>query len=238
MLVEYKQVDLWQKDAKVLNQINFTANKGEFIYIIGAVGAGKSSILKSIYAELPIQTGEANVLGFDMKKLKRKHLPELRRQLGIVFQDFQLLSDRTVKENLLFVLKATGWKKKADIELRIAETLSLVKMEHKADKYPHELSGGEQQRVAIARAILNKPKLILADEPTGNLDRETGQSIVKLLRSICLEGTTIVMTTHNLDLLTQFPGIVYHCLESQVSEVTKEYNSPLEINPVTSTDNT
>lgn len=210
-LIVYKGVDINQQELGVLNNVNFELKKGEFVYLIGKVGSGKSTFLKTIYGELDICGGEAYVLGHDMRTIKQKDVAGLRRKLGIVFQDFQLLTDRTVYDNLDFVLRATGWKQRVDRENRIDEVLRLVGMENKGYKMPNELSGGEQQRIVIARAILNKPEIILADEPTGNLDVETGRNIVSLLREICLQGSAIIMTTHNLNLLTEFPGKVYRC---------------------------
>lgn len=226
MLIEYKKVNIYQQDNKpVLADVDFHADEGEFIYIIGKVGSGKSTLLKSIYFELDVEEAEkANVLGQDITKLKRKHVPTLRRQMGIIFQDFQLLGDRTVRKNLRFVLKATGWKNKNDIDKRINDVLTDVGMVEMADKMPHELSGGEQQRVAIARAILNKPKLIVADEPTGNLDPETAESIIQLLRGISATGTAVIMTTHNMPLLDKYPGIVYRCIGGKLEEITNDFN--------------
>lgn len=226
MLVEYKKVNVLQTDGKpILTNVNFNVNEGEFIYLIGRVGTGKSSLLKTMYFELDVKDAEsATVLNHDLVSLKRKHIPALRRQMGIIFQDFQLLSDRTIRRNLEFVLKATGWKKKDEITERINEVLAEVGMEDKIDQMPHELSGGEQQRVAIARAILNKPKLIIADEPTGNLDPETAENIIKLLREISQTGTSVVMSTHNLPLLDKYPGIVYRCSDGNLEEVTNDYN--------------
>jgi len=226
MLIDYKKVNIYQQDdAPVLADVDFHADDGEFIYIIGKVGSGKSTLLKTIYFELDVQEAEcANVLGQDLLKLKRKHVPTLRRQMGIIFQDFQLLGDRTVYQNLRFVLKATGWKDKNDIDKRINDVLSDVGMAEKADKLPHELSGGEQQRVAIARAILNKPRLIVADEPTGNLDPETAESIIQLLRGISATGTAVVMSTHNMPLLDKYPGIVYRCVGGRLEEITNDFN--------------
>ena len=194
-LISYSNVSIWQQEQEILENISFSINPGEFVYLIGKVGSGKSTFLKSIYGELDIKDGNATVLGYDMKSIKRKHIPALRRRIGIVFQDFQLLTDRTVKENLEFVLKATGWKNNNDIQTRITEVLTQVGMETKGYKMPNELSGGEQQRIVIARAILNKPELILADEPTGNLDVETGHRIVELLREICSQGSAIIMVS-------------------------------------------
>ncbi|MDE6003542.1 MAG: ATP-binding cassette domain-containing protein [Prevotella sp.] len=226
MLIDYKKANIYQKDGiLVLQDVDFHVNEGEFIYIIGRVGAGKSTLLKSLYFELDVSEAEnAFVLNHDLRGLKRKYVPALRRQMGIIFQDFQLLSDRTVHDNLAFVLKATGWKKKADIEERIADVLEDVEMEAYAGRYPHELSGGEQQRIAIARAILNKPKIIIADEPTGNLDPETASNILQLLRKITDTGTAVVMTTHNIPLLSQYPGIVYRCIDQRLEEITDDYN--------------
>lgn len=223
ILIDYKQAEINQQDYCVLQEVSFELKKGEFVYLIGKVGSGKTSLLKSFYAELPVDNGSAVVLGYDMRRLKRKHIPYLRRKLGIVFQDFQLLMDRTVYENLDFVLRATGWKSKNEINARIEEVLQQVGMSNKGYKLPTELSGGEQQRIVIARAILNSPTLILADEPTGNLDQETGKAIVELLHRICEAGAAVVMTTHNLNLLEQFPGRVCRCEDHHIQDVTKEY---------------
>ncbi len=225
MFIEYKNVNIYQDDVCVLGNVNFHVDEGEFIYIIGHVGSGKSSLLKTIYCELDIDEGdEAVVLGRNLLKIKRKEVPALRKELGIIFQDFQLLHDRSVYKNLRFVLKATGWKGKTEIDERIDEVLEAVGMVDKKMKMPYELSGGEQQRIAIARAILNKPKMILADEPTGNLDPETADNIVSLLKQISLTGTAVVMSTHNLPMLDKYPGIVYQCNEGQIKDVTEEYN--------------
>lgn len=226
MLVDYKNVNIYQQsDIPVLSSVNFHVDEGEFIYIIGRVGSGKSSLLKTVYFELDVnEADEATILGHDIRNLKRKHVPSLRRQMGVIFQDFQLLSDRTVYKNLVFVLKATGWKDKKKIDNRIAEVLNDVGMQDKAQKLPHELSGGEQQRIAIARAILNKPKLIVADEPTGNLDPETAENIIKLLRYISQTGTSVIMSTHNMPLLDKYPGIVYRCSDGHLEEVTNCFN--------------
>lgn len=229
MLIQLQDVELYQDDEKVLEHVNFCVNENDFIYIVGKVGSGKSSLLKSLYGELPLESGEAEVLGFNMSRLRNRHIPQLRRQLGIVFQDFQLLHELTVRNNLDFVLRATGWKKKLR-PARIQEVLALVGLEDKADKYPHELSGGEQQRVCIARALLNHPKVILADEPIGNLDPETSRHIMHILQAAREQGTAIVMVTHNLHLLNEFPGIVYRCADGTMSEVTPEYQAPIEIN--------
>ena len=227
MLIDYEKVNVYQEDTPVLKAVDFHVDEGEFIYIIGKVGSGKSSLRKTFYCELDIDGDEAvksEVLGRDLKTLRRKDIPALRREMGIIFQDFQLLHDRTVRKNLEFVLKATGWKNKDDIRRRIEEVLTEVDLLDKLDKMPNELSGGEQQRIAIARAILNKPKIILADEPTGNLDPETAGNIVHLLKDITGMGTAVVMTTHNIPMLDKYPGIVYRCNGGTISDVTKEYN--------------
>lgn len=224
MLIEYKNVDIFQESQQVLENVSFTTDEGEFVYIIGKVGSGKSSLLKTLYGELPIGGGEAKVLDYDLCRLKRKHLPELRRRLGIIFQDFQLLTDRNVEENLYFVLKATGWKQKNEIKQRIQEVLDMVGMGTKGYKLPCELSGGEQQRIAIARAILNNPQLILADEPTGNLDKETSIQITELLHDICRKGSTVMMITHNLNLVRHYPGRIFLCENKTIREVTSADN--------------
>ena len=191
--------------------------------MIGKVGSGKTSFLKTIYGELEIQSGEAEVMGYNMRTIKQKYVPELRRRLGIVFQDFQLLTDRTVHANLEFVLRATGWKNKIDIHTRIEEVLEQVGMSGKGYKMPNELSGGEQQRIVIARAILNKPELILADEPTGNLDVETGHNIVELLQEIRTQGSAVLMITHNMNMLNEYPGKVFKFKDHHIEEVTEDY---------------
>lgn len=226
MLIDYKNANIYQKDGiLVLKEVDFHVDEGEFIYIIGRVGAGKSTLLKTLYFELDVDEAEnAIVLNHDLRELKQKYIPALRRQMGIIFQDFQLLSDRTVKENLRFVLKATGWKDKDEIDERINDVLSDVEMQDKADRYPHELSGGEQQRIAIARSILNNPKVIIADEPTGNLDMETARQIIALLRQITQSGTAVVMTTHNTSLLKEYPGVVYRCINQRLEDITESYN--------------
>ncbi|MBQ8442084.1 MAG: ATP-binding cassette domain-containing protein [Bacteroides sp.] len=222
-IIRYQNVSICQQGLEILEGINFELNKGEFVYLIGKVGSGKTSFLKTVYGELEMQSGEAEVMGYNLRTIKQKHIPELRRQLGIVFQDFQLLTDRTVHANLEFVLRATGWKNKVDIHTRIEEVLEQVGMSGKGYKMPNELSGGEQQRIVIARAILNKPELILADEPTGNLDVETGHSIVELLKNISLQGSAILMITHNLNMLAEYPGKVYRFANHHIEEVTAEF---------------
>ena len=217
MLINYQKATICQLDGKeILHDVDIQVNEGEFVYIIGRVGSGKSSLLKTFYQELYVDEAvEAQVLDYDMLTIKRKQIPALRRQMGIVFQDFQLLADRTVRKNLQFVLKATGWRKE-DIANRIEEVLADVGMADKIDVMPHELSGGEQQRVAIARAILNRPSLIIADEPTANLDAETAEGIMQLLRSISFKGTAVVMSTHNISLIEQYPGTVYRCIDGRL----------------------
>lgn len=210
MLIELKNVALSHDDTTVISQVNFQVGENDFIYIVGKVGSGKSTLLKALYGEVPVCEGEARILDFDLRNLKHKHIPALRRKLGIVFQDFQLLHHQTVQQNLDFVLRATGWKKKQR-PARILEVLQLVQLTDKAQCFPHELSGGEQQRVCIARALLNHPQIILADEPIGNLDTETSRHIMQTLLAIREQGTAIVMVTHNLNLLEEFPGIVYRC---------------------------
>ena len=222
-LIRYTDVEIHQQELCVLNDVNLELNKGEFVYLVGKVGSGKTSLLKTFYGELDIASGEAEVLGYDMLHIKRKHIPQLRRKLGIVFQDFQLLTDRTVYDNLEFVLRATGWKSKGEIKDKIEEVLNLVGMSNKGYKLPNELSGGEQQRIVIARAVLNSPEIILADEPTGNLDSETGHAIAELLHGISEAGALVVMTTHNLQLLREFPGKVYRCADHLMTDVTAEY---------------
>lgn len=224
-IIRYQDVCISQQGLEILEGVNFELNQGEFVYLIGKVGSGKTSFLKTIYGELEIQSGEAEVMGCNMRTIKQKHIPDLRRRLGIVFQDFQLLTDRTIHANLEFVLRATGWKNKVEIHTRIEEVLEQVGMQGKGYKMPNELSGGEQQRIVIARAILNKPELILADEPTGNLDVETGHSIVKLLKEICAQGSAILMITHNLNLLTEYPGKVYRFANHHIEEVTNSNGS-------------
>ena len=222
-LIQYRNVSIYQQELCVLDEVNFEFKPGEFVYLIGKVGSGKTSLLKTMYCELDIAQGEARVLDYDLLRIKQRHIPQLRRSLGIVFQDFQLLTDRNVEANLAFVLKATGWKNKAEIEERIDQVLRLVGMENKGYKMPVELSGGEQQRIVIARAMLNSPELILADEPTGNLDVETGRHIVQLLHDISDTGSLVLMTTHNLHLIREFPGRVFRCEDHHLTEVTEEF---------------
>ena len=225
MNIEYQTVNIYQDDVPVLQGVDFHVEESEFIYIIGPVGSGKSSLLKTLYGELDLYEGEkAEVLGRDMLKIKRREIPALRKEMGIIFQDFQLLHDRSVFKNLRFVLKATGWKDKKAMEERIDDVLDAVGMKDKKDKMPFELSGGEQQRIAIARAILNKPRIIIADEPTGNLDPQTADNIVSLLKQISLTGTAVVMSTHNIPMLDKYPGIVYECNDGTIKDVTEQFN--------------
>ncbi len=221
MLISYKNVNVYQSmDIKVLEAVNFEVAESEMVYIIGRVGSGKSSLLKTLYCELDIdEADEAMVLGRDLLSIRRKDIPGLRRDLGVVFQNFQLLSDRSVYKNLQFVLKATGWKDKNDINKRIDEVLTQIGLLDKKDKMPNELSGGEQQRIAIARAILNHPKLIIADEPTGNLDKETADHIMQLLKSIADTGTAVVMSTHNISLVNKYPGKAFQCQDGKMEQV-------------------
>ena len=216
-LVRLEHVEIAMDGEVILRDANFTLRAGEFVYLIGRVGSGKSSFLRALYAELPVETGEATIMGYDLRGITLRDTAALRRRLGIVFQDFQLLTDRTVRLNLEFILRATGWKDPDDIDRRIAETLTRTGIPDKAERMIHELSGGEQQRVAIARALLNTPAIILADEPTGNLDPETGRHIVSLLHDICRSGTAVVMTTHNYDLVRRFPARVVRCEGGRLS---------------------
>ena len=226
MLISYKNANIYQRHGIcVLKNVTFQVQEGQFIYLIGRVGSGKTTLMRTLYCELDVdEADEATVLGHDLLTIRRKEIPALRREMGVVFQDFQLLADRSVYKNLEFVLKATGWKKRGGIEERIEEVLKAVGMEDKASQMPFELSGGEQQRVAIARAILNKPKLILADEPTGNLDPETSDEIIKLLFRFADEGTAVVMVTHNLPLIKEHPSITYRCQDAQMEDVTNDFH--------------
>ena len=222
-IIDYKNVDIQIDSHIILEDVTFSLNAGDFAYITGAVGSGKSSLLKTIYGEVDIFDGEAIVFGeFSMKGLRRSKLSALRKRMGIVFQDFQLLTDRSVNDNLEFVLECTGWKNKSEREKRIKEVLTLVDLPNKGYKMPHELSGGEQQRIVIARAILNHPALLLADEPTGNLDNETGKYIMQLLHRICREEkTAVLMITHNEQWLTMFPGREFNCKNKKITENIK-----------------
>lgn len=217
-IIHLDNASIYQKENLVLNRISFTVNEGEFVYLIGKTGSGKSSLLKTLYAELPLKEGDGNVVGYDLVKLKNREIPFLRRKLGIVFQDFQLLSDRSVTENLMFVMKATGWKEKQRMINRTEELLKLAGIATKGYKMPHQLSGGEQQRVGVARALINNPPLILADEPTGNLDPESSEGIISLLHEISKTGVAVVMATHNYGLIQKFPGRVVRIEAGQAVE--------------------
>ena len=215
-IVDYKNVEIHRQELIVLKNVTFELHSGEFAFLIGRVGSGKSSLMKSMYSEIPVSDGEATVLDYDLTNIKKKDIPYLRRKIGIVFQDFQLLTDRSVYDNLKFVLEATGWKNNDDINDRIDSALRQVGMNNKSYKMPHELSGGEQQRIVIARALLNKPALVLADEPTGNLDPDTGRQIVNILHEIAENGTAVIMATHNLQLIDEYPGKVLRCEDKHI----------------------
>lgn len=221
MILEFRNVELKQNEQTILTGVDFSVDSGDFVFLTGKVGSGKSTLLSAIYAELTPSSGYADVLGYDMLSIKQKHVTFLRKQLGIVFQSFELLSDRTVYGNLAFVLKATGWKNVKEVNARIQEVLSKVEMLDKTDAYPFELSGGEQQRVAIARALLNNPKLIIADEPTGNLDFDSSNSIMELLKGIRHDGTAIVMSTHNLKLIELVDdAVVFECKDRHIEKIS------------------
>ena len=235
-VIQLKQAVIKQRDNIILRDVNIDIKSGEFIYLIGKVGSGKSSLLKTLYGEIPLQIGIGSVAGFSLSKIKRKQKALLRRKLGIVYQDFRLLTDRTVHDNLLFVLKATGWKSKKAIEDRIANVLEKTGMSKKGYKMPHELSGGEQQRIVLARALLNSPEVILADEPTGNIDPESSYQLTELLRDISDSGKTVIIATHQYDLIERYPGIVYKCCDTRIERydgniksVTKSVNDSKEI---------
>jgi cell division transport system ATP-binding protein len=222
LLIKYVDVDIYQQEELVLKDIQLEVHSGEFVYLLGKVGSGKTTLLKSIYHDVPVNNGVAGVLGYDMCDLKMNEVPYLRRKIGIVFQDFQLLTDRSVKQNLEFVLRATDWKEQLAIDEQIENVLTQVGMESKGNKMPHQLSGGEQQRIVIARALLNSPEIILADEPTGNLDPVTGHQLIELLYNIRLTGTTIIMATHNFSWLNKFPGRVFRCENEKLEELSTE----------------
>jgi cell division transport system ATP-binding protein len=219
-VIELSNVSIFQKNILVLSQVSFTVDKGEFVYLIGKTGTGKSSLLKVLYADLPVVEGHVQVAGFDVPGLKRKEVPKLRRKLGIVFQDFQLLTDRSVNENLLFIMKATGWKDKREMEQRLQDVLNKVGLGTKGFKKPHQLSGGEQQRVVVARALINDPDVILADEPTGNLDPETSEGIMELLFEISKTGRAVLMATHDYSLFEKFPARIFKCENGRVVDVS------------------
>jgi cell division transport system ATP-binding protein len=221
-LIELKDVSVFQQNMLILKNVNLEIKKGEFVYFVGRTGSGKSSLLKLLYADLPLNEGVGSVVGYDLKKLKTKKIPYLRRELGIVFQDFQLLIDRSVNENLMFVMRATGWKDKKKIAQRLAEVLQKVEMQTKGHKMPHQLSGGEQQRIVIARALINEPKIILADEPTGNLDPETSKGIMNLLVDISKTGSAVVMATHDYSHFSDYPGRIVSFEDSTIIEKKSE----------------
>ncbi len=216
VVINFENVPVFQKDLLVLNHVTLELHKGEFVYLIGKTGSGKSSLLKTIYAELEVKNGNASVSGFDLRAIKRNDIPFLRRKLGIVFQDFQLLSDRSVNDNLIFVMKSTGWKDKQKMQDRVEDVLDKVGLATKGFKMPHQLSGGEQQRVGIARALINDPEIVLADEPTGNLDPETSSGIVNLLMDISYSGRAVLMATHNYNLIHRFPARIIKCEDGKI----------------------
>lgn len=215
-------VAIYQRESLILSEVNVNINKGEFVYLIGKTGTGKSSFMKTLYGDIPLKEGQGEIVGMDLKKLKEKEIPYLRRKLGVVFQDFKLLNDRNVKQNLEFVLKATGWKDKGKIESKIDKVLRKVGMQTKNFKFPYQLSGGEQQRIAIARALLNDPELILADEPTGNLDPQTSVEVMEVLQDLNKNGNTILMATHDYALLLKYPSKTLKCDGQKVFEVVQK----------------
>jgi cell division transport system ATP-binding protein len=219
VIIQLNDCTIWQQDHLVMSNVNLTVSNGEFVYLVGRVGSGKSSLIKTLNAQLPLKSGTALVAGYNLSNLKTREIPYLRRKLGIVFQDFQLLIDRSVSENLEFVLRATGWKDKNEINTRIGEVLEKVGLSLKGYKMPHQLSGGEQQRVVIGRALLNDPDIILADEPTGNLDPETSEGIIRLLIDISKTGRAVVFATHNYTLLKKFPARTIRCHDGKLMEV-------------------
>ncbi|MEP1489693.1 MAG: ATP-binding cassette domain-containing protein [Algibacter sp.] len=223
-ILQLKDASIYQGESLVLSDVNVEINKGDFVYLIGKTGTGKSSFMKTLYGDLPLTEGKGHIVDYNLKTLKEKEIPFLRRKLGVVFQDFKLLSDRTINDNLLFVLKATGWKDKAEMATRIEDVLTKVDMKTKGFKFPHELSGGEQQRIAIARALLNNPELILADEPTGNLDPQTSIEVMEVLQEINKNGNTILMATHDYALLLKYPSKTLKCDNNEVYEVVQRKN--------------
>jgi cell division transport system ATP-binding protein len=223
-ILQLKNASIYQGDNMVLSDVNIEMNKGDFVYLIGKTGSGKSSFMKTLYGDLQLTEGEGHIVDYDLRTLKEKDIPFLRRKLGVVFQDFKLLTDRPINDNLLFVLKATGWKDKKEMETRVEEVLTKVDMKTKGFKFPHELSGGEQQRIAIARALLNEPELILADEPTGNLDPQTSIEVMEVLRDINNNGNTILMATHDYALLLKYPSKTLKCDDNKVFEVVQRKN--------------
>ncbi len=224
LVISLQELSVFQKNKLVLAHVNFQVGQGEFVYLIGKTGSGKSSLLQALFAEVPVEAEKATVCDFDLLALKRNQIPFLRRKMGIIFQDYRLLEDRTIEDNLLFVLKATGWKDSKTINNRVMEVMSDVDLIAKLKAHPHQLSGGEQQRVAIARALLNNPELILADEPTGNLDPQTSNEIMRLLLKICREGRAVIMATHNYNLIHKFPGRVVKCEEGSIVNSENKIN--------------
>ena len=227
-IIELKECLIWQQDHLVLSNVNLCVGKGEFMYLVGRVGSGKTSLIKTLNAQIPLKEGTGIVAGYNLTKLRKKEIPFLRRKLGIVFQDFQLLIDRSVHDNLEFVLKATGWKNKSEIDTRIGEVLEKVGLGLKGYKMPHQLSGGEQQRVVIGRALLNDPDIILADEPTGNLDPETSEGIIRLLKEISTTGRAVVIATHNYTILKRFPARTVKCDNGRLVEMKMDEEIELE----------
>ena len=221
-IVQLQAASIFQNNQQILKEVSIDVLTGEFVFLIGKTGTGKSSLIKTLYADLPLEHGMGSIVGYDLTNIKQKDIPYLRRKLGVVFQDFKLLPDRSVFENLRFVLKATGWKDKSKIEARIDKVLTEVGMGEVALKYPFELSGGEQQRVAIARALLNTPSIIIADEPTGNLDPQTSLEIMEVFRKLHQEGMTILMATHDYNMIVKFPGKILRCDEGSIYEVVQK----------------
>lgn len=230
-IVSLKDISVFQKNTLVLSNVCLNIHKGEFVYLIGKTGTGKSSLLKSLYGELPLVDGSAVVAGYDLLSIKQSDIPYLRRKIGIVFQDFQLLTDRCVEDNLLFVMKATGWKDKVDMEARMNEVLQMVGLSTKGHKMPHQLSGGEQQRICIARALINRPALVLADEPTGNLDPDSSNGIMQLLLEISHSGSAVLMATHNYHLIEHYPGRIVRCVNGKFIEIEKKYSDDNSLHP-------
>ena len=228
VIIELKNCNIWQQDHLVLSEVNLTLSKSDLVYLVGKVGSGKTSVIKTINAQIPLKEGEGIVAGYNLSKIKTREIPYLRRKLGIVFQDFQLLTDRTVNDNLAFVLKATGWDKKSEIDTRIGEVLEKVGLELKGYKMPHQLSGGEQQRVVIGRALLNDPDIILADEPTGNLDPETSEGIIRLLNEISQTGRAVIVASHNYTILKKFPSRTVKCEDGRLVDVRDDEEIELE----------
>jgi cell division transport system ATP-binding protein len=227
VIIQLTDCSIWQQNHLVLSHVNLSVGKGEFIYLVGRVGSGKSSLIKTLNAQIPLKEGSGLVAGYDLSKIKKREVPFLRRKIGIVFQDFQLLTDRTVNENLEFVLKATGWKNKNEINIRIGEVLEKVGLGLKGYKMPHQLSGGEQQRIVIGRALLNDPEIILADEPTGNLDPETSEGIIRLLTDISKTGRAVVVATHNYTLLKKFSARTIKCENGEMKDVVDDQEMEL-----------